>query len=748
MINIRESQQIFYNGGNEVVTIYRDADDANRIYIVPTPHFSVREVDGEPSRVFSLTTYENQDGAAGNCTFTVGLTVPPAALEAVRGELPNAEIAQFDWLSAQAFLIYNVGGKEMIQNAVPSMAGSNEATFSIDLPDQETVNAFEGAFEPGQTVSPFRVEFDVTTMAQLPAVDVTVTYDAQRAYEYEQSVDVQTDAWGTETSRRTTIREYLRMSDAGRVDVQWQTLPSDALRVRVEDWAWATLEGLVNQAADEAARTIGPGNEDQFSSVATSSFTRTYSENEVIEWVIQPTSQLPTFTSEESWEMHRSTVDNRRLITTFNLLQDFDAAGIDAVTLTVDYPTKPVGNSHVFSASAKSTSWVFEAPGAEVAGSFDPTYAFTYEVSYRDGTTFQSDPATTDATQVVVPLAALGIQEARFRGSNIDFENTIDHVEIHFFFATPGNQPNTVEVGTLRNNTDIITFTSRTKLPSANQYNYALVYVFEDGRTVRIDPVPVFPTQNQDMVTINSPFAERAIGFKVLNSSGAASIINASLSGTYVDQSVSGSRPAHDWNESYPPETAFAQSEVWKPLVLDNRAASYIEYRGTLLMMDEAGGFKQREINGFRTANSWANFANTSRNFSVTIDPRLIAWAEGIQAVETNAWTLTADGDKTAIQTRVFQPVTDAPDQAPHAQLASFLYPADQPSLTYYWSATYYHSDGTETYADKEASDSTVIMLPRDGSSSSLVALEVAVPSEALDRCDRMVTPALEAAEA
>ncbi|MBK7760336.1 MAG: hypothetical protein IPI35_28790 [Deltaproteobacteria bacterium] len=100
-------------------------------------------------RRFALVTYNKGDGAlTGFCTFTVKLEVPTAQVQALTAQIPGARLAQFDWQTATATLSYTVSGTSYTAAATPSRFGTQEATFSIALPDQATVNAFINAFSP------------------------------------------------------------------------------------------------------------------------------------------------------------------------------------------------------------------------------------------------------------------------------------------------------------------------------------------------------------------------------------------------------------------------------------------------------------------------------------------------------------------------------------------------------------------------------------------------------------------------
>ncbi len=204
MLNMLESRVFKYDDNRKEVTVYQDDEDLNKWYIVPEPRFAQSLVNGQSVTEFTLVQYMTQQGAAGTCTFTAELTVSPEALEAVYRNLGrDITLGQLDWQMAEAYFYYQASGEEKVLNVTPSLAGTNRSAFVVTLETQEEVNTFKNAFGPESgAVSPFRIDFDVTALARLQAVNAKVTYNSQLAFEYEKEIDVDKNVWGKVTSRR------------------------------------------------------------------------------------------------------------------------------------------------------------------------------------------------------------------------------------------------------------------------------------------------------------------------------------------------------------------------------------------------------------------------------------------------------------------------------------------------------------------------------------------------------------------
>jgi hypothetical protein len=731
MINIQNTKTIFYDQDKSQVTVYGDFDDPGKWYIVPAVQFA--RAAGTELPEFSLLEFDTNAGVQGLCSFTTELVVTPEAVQAVRNALGQGiTIAQFDWVSAQAFFNFQIAGEDQTINAVPSRYANNRAAFVITLPDQTWVNTFKAAFGPGQgSLSPFRVDYSVMALSKLPAVTVKVTYDSQIAFDYEKTVKVDRNVWGKETSRRSTIKEQLKQSDAGDTDVNWNvSKPSPEMQQRVLDWAWVTLEGLVEKAVDDAIRFVGEKNADQIQMSATQSFERTYSENQVIEWSILPFAQMPSFDAAQ-WSQVYKKGDNRSLAVSFTIRDSLAAAKIKSVQVNVKYPTKTTGNSFLFTPTTP-TSWTFTADGT---APFTAAYEYQYIVTYEEpGKTYTSPWIPSSDTMVVLPLTALGTQTAVFIGSNIPFD-VVDYVLIDFFFNLPSGD-NKHEQRKLVDNVTPLPIPSRTYLPSTNEYTYQLTYVMKDGKGVfLVGPQKLFPPQNSDLVTIFSPFQKTRFTLGVVNPPAALAVPRiqyVSLTAQYKDPQNNNFQE-NLWDFEVPADKTYLQGQPWQINIVQNPGAA-IEYNGVLLMSDG----DQRPINQIRTSNYAMNFSYKDMPFTAAFDPFQIDWAKVIK-VQVDLFTLkdnpssladilAAVPERTNIQSLQFM----KPEKGAAPSLYyTFLYPSAG-SPVYYYQATYYHATGPDTYVKETQSQGQTIVLPKDPTATQKAILRVEHPPAAL----------------
>ncbi len=747
MINIQDARVFTYDDGRKTVTVYRDFDEANKWYVVPTPRFARVTTDGKTVPAFSLTEYATNLGARGTVAMTVELDIAPDARAAAEKNLPAGSIfGQLDWVQAQAFLRFNLLGRETVLNTVPSLYGSNQATFVVELKSEAEVNTFKDAFKPGSGVAPtqFNIQYQVQTLSKLPGVLVTVNYDSTIAVDYQKRIDISRNVWGQETSRRASIQENLRSSDAGKVTISWSIPdPSEEFQQRVQNWAWVTLEGLVSKAMDDAMRNVGERNFDQFSLTSTASFSRTYSENQVIQWAITPSVFLSNFT-EEVWKVVYRKVDNRRLVVNFTILDSLAAAKIQSVALKINYPTAATGNTFTFRPN-NASSWTADFDGAKVGGEFDPNYTYEYTVTFDDGTPpFHEPPIASNNTQISLPVADLGIQSASFIGSNIDFTNSngVDFVLIDFFFHTPGDIPNTVEQKKMTDNATTITIPSRTHLRSANEYSYQLTYVMKNKSRFLVAPQAVFRPQNRELNTISSPFVGKQANVYVSNPEGVdPTIVAVDVVGQYSDPLNTASGLENGWNFEPLANKTFSAGTRWSFVAIANPNGSFISYSGTLFYDDGSTLDVDRiVISGTPSFTIQADL----RPFTVEIDPRLIAWESGVESVDVqmfisssellgkNTGTFGAAGDETSISVFTFLP----PQQDGTGKLLPvakqyymFKHKIDAPA-SYFWSARYFHKSGEKTVAATSDSANR-LTLPPDGKSGERIVNRVILPAAA-----------------
>ncbi|PYG90375.1 hypothetical protein LY28_00258 [Ruminiclostridium sufflavum DSM 19573] len=735
MINIQKSI-VFNYGDSQRVTVYGDFDDLNTWYIVPTPRFAIDKTIGQ--EMFTLREFVTDTGITGNCNFTVELYVSDEERSVVKQYLgQDIVFGQLNWVNITSFFTYDLKGEKQVANATPAQFAENQATFDIFLPDQEAVNCFKDAFGPGdQGVSPFFMQYEGMALSKLPAVDVTVKYDSVLAFEYEKTVEVDRNIWGKETSRKAAVKEYLKNSDAGNTDIKWNIPnPDEEMKQRVYDWAWITLEGLVNKAVDDAVKLLGEAHADQFSLNQTSSFSRNYKENQVVDFNVSPMgSQFKRF-NENEWEKHFSRVDNRSLTINFTIMDDLSQNKIKSVQVNVKYPTLQPEPSHTFT-QEDCSNWTLEADGYYEGGIFKASYQYQYIVTFEIETKltpYTSPWIPSENARVILPAAALGVQSATFRAANVDFDNAVNYVLLDFYYITPGNLPNKSEqIKIIENNKDY-KIVSRTGLPSTNPYSYALTYVLKNGRQYEVSPI----SSNSDTIVISSPFSTNQFNVYVNNNlpeDGGVQIKQVRIRATYDDYENGLTGLNNTWNFKPDLSMEYDEGEPWDLTVVENPNGSVVSLSGKLIYSDG----KVKSVNGLKNQTGFIDFSPISEIDTIEVDPSQIQWKEGVEQVRINFYQLKdspvkaadihsaradADSRKNLAQL-TFRPMHDA-EGAITGTVQKQYFDIDKPlddELVYYYDGTYYHSgDVPDSYIKEAQSSDLGIVLPKDGESEELV---------------------------
>jgi hypothetical protein len=385
----------------------------------------LRVDNGQPA--FNLTKYTgNGGGIAGICDFAVELYSPPEARRAAEEQIPGIQRwGQFTWVSGNVFFDYElpVDGTPAGQQAAvaPSLFGTNTARFQIELADEAQLNTFIAAFSGEGTLSSFTITYEMGVLTQLLGARATISYTASAAIDYERTYDTKKDTWGKEKQVLVDVKQNLKSSGAGDVQVTKGAGGTDELVQMVRDWAWSALESQVADAIETALRQA-EGNQNPISVV--SDINQTYAEDAVIEWSTPVSRLLPRFDA-DTWNKVYHEVDNRQLVVTFALAGDPTDANGDLlfgdVEVTVNYPTRTTDNTFVlgFRDGAESTV-TYTAPGG---GSFDPSFQYRYKVSFPGSAPpYVSDWIGSDESRVTLRPNLLGIRKVTFTGSGVPFE--------------------------------------------------------------------------------------------------------------------------------------------------------------------------------------------------------------------------------------------------------------------------------------------------------------------------------------
>lgn len=736
MLNIRDAKVITYDNNQKSVTVYQDFKDDNLCYVQPTPKFANQIVGDETIPIFSLLEYTVQSGDNhATCSFTVELAVSPEATQAVREALPNAIFGQFDWISADIFLSFTMDGEDYTFSVSPSLVGSNQAAFILDLNNSALVKFFIGNFGPGAPdISTLNISYDVVSLAKLQAVKATVKYDATKAIAYEKTVQTSKNMWGSVTSRRVTVRQNLKASDAGETILDWGIPdPSNEFQQRVNDWAFATLEGLVDQAVNDAVLQLGPNGADSYTSEYTASFSRSYEENQVIEWVIAPTDFLVAASISNNWDAHHQKVDFRRLVSNINVLGDMRAANVDSIDVTINYAD--VNKTHSFDANNES-SWTFDVEGRKNAeGNFDPEYGYTYKVNFTDGGSFTTEKVLTKETAVSITLADLGFVNVTFDGSNIDFE-TIDSVDVNFIFTTPKGSPNINKTQRITDDEPQTTFNSDVRIPGQNfTYTYGFVYTLKDAsQRYTMTPITNQGGASEGLVLIPSPFLTRP--FTTVTASGDDPCIkNVFLTATYDDHTNNFDQTA---DIIYEPETDGRQHS-FSVNVLNNPNGSFCRFNG-FIELDNNTDIIYTDIYLSGTSNI-LRIPKDKEPFSVKFDPRLIAWTD-VEVVLVNVFTIkdNAGVKLSDLHARGLEGIQDIMDDSISITFAApdenttggsppqyFTFNFDpEKGPVYYFTAEYFHKgDKVNTFVAKTKGNDRTRILPKDPTNTSKSLIQV-----------------------
>jgi hypothetical protein len=247
MLDIQNTRQLTVPG-QSAVTVYQDDTDSNLWYLPPIVTWATDPTTG--LQELSVIQYNQSAGAlSGFCRLTVQLTVDPVQAAALASQIPGSKLAQFDWISSQAFFTYTVDGKTTTIGSEPSGFGSQSATFSLPLPDQKSLTAFINAFSSGASGGTFSVSYQLAAQTRLPAVTVVSKFDSTLAYKYqvEHRFEIQTeyhsDTWGHHWSDQVLVyvgdfvHEMLSQTQASTITVTPGQALTPALLALVDEFS-------------------------------------------------------------------------------------------------------------------------------------------------------------------------------------------------------------------------------------------------------------------------------------------------------------------------------------------------------------------------------------------------------------------------------------------------------------------------------------------------------------------------------
>ena len=137
----------------------------------------------------------------------------------------------------------------------------------------------------------------------------------------------------------------------------------------------------------------------------------------------------------------------------------------------------------------------------------------------------------------------------------------------------------------------------------------------------------------------------------------------------------------------------------------------YMEYSGNII----AGG-KIRRIQAIRSSDGFINLSYNQMPFTASFDPFQVEWGT-VTKVQVDLFRKfgSSSDQKTDILSLQFM----QPPQGKPSEKQYYTFMADLNGgvidVEYYWSATYYHTAGPDTYAPQTGSELKSIVLPKDG---------------------------------
>ena len=641
MFDITTVREIDY-GSDKVVYVYQDHDNPKLWYMVPVP--TLRTVNGSPA--FSLVEYtKNGGGLSGLCTFEVELIQPLEARAAAEKELgDDISWGGFTWVGGSAYFYYDIEGETEVLAVEPTLYGTNVAAFQIPLETAEAFNTFKAAYSQGGGASPFRVEYDMQVLTKLLGAKATVKYVAEAAIHYEKTYKTVRDTWGNQKKVLQEVKQVLQQSGAGEVKVEMGAGSTPELEQRVRDWGWTTLENQVaNTVAAAATMATGPNPVS-----ATTSFEMSYVEDTVIDWSTPVSTFMRKF-SEEEWKKLFIQVDNRKLAVTFSLIGQLtrtdDGSPIaESVTITVDYPTRKTDNTFTLIVSdGDQSSKIYEAPGDFEGGTFNPEFAYSFVINFKDGKSYQSDQITTTDTQINITPNVFGTRQVSFIGQNVPFVNgstgTVKEVNIDFFFAPPAGSPAIVQTKTMTANDqeNAVTFDSYYNLPIGQAYTYRLRYQMSDNSEVVSQPPGALSSApdntnsgNADIVFVQDPkglftqFTLRAFNYP----NEKANLVLVDVNAQYFDRANDPNSWLFEnaWS-NWQPEGFLSFAEPrWNFQAIDNSNSAYYNISGKIFYDDGT----EFTLSSYRQSSEYKTLTitNTIENYSVLVDTSLIDWTQ------------------------------------------------------------------------------------------------------------------------
>jgi hypothetical protein len=585
MLNLDNLQQI------EGLSVYGDDTHPDTFYIIPDqPRFRIDDVTKKP--VFKFIKYKmpvgRADGSKGGgfVIFDSNFVVPDdkmkkiqAALDAqlqnsgwkqADGQPMKSKIGRLTFSSGKATLqLLDSGGAlvSKIENAsAPSLYGSLICSFTAELtPEGATV--VEAAMKSSGGVA--QVIYELHCAATLPPITGRVWFYASKFYSFYQSVDKSGGSWdSSDNTEVDKMRESFTSSQAGGVEFDFSHLdisnPDEAQKTKdaITNWGWSQIDQAVKtavlpdiKAADDRGDHGMEHIQKMQSTWESSSFNRTISEKEAVDFHIIPQGTLPNITDMGfKWQDYFLEVDANdpffaQVNATVAVDADFDRFGIDSVDVHLEYTkTNP----------ATIKDFHFKKPddvGAFVSDTAngDMNYAYSFVVNYKDQSQPYQFPLTaTNKGHITIDANQLGILFVEMSVGSVDFAKTPQvQVAIRYPDTDANGQPISQQF-TFDKDKKSDHMVAVILKPVTKPYQYQITYIMADGTQVVTDW-----TDNQSsQLYLNSPFVLATYSF-LAEGDFANSIDNIFLKMQYTDSAnkiaqdsdflFTAANRSHDW---------------------------------------------------------------------------------------------------------------------------------------------------------------------------------------------------------
>jgi hypothetical protein len=532
----------------EGITVYGDDRDFAVFYAVPEmPRFRVDD-NGVPSFRFLKYRHpiDREDGAKGGgfAFFDTEFTLTPekretvvAALQAQVDANPRARLARgrqvelgmITYTRGTAKLLLEESNGTLVEAVhgagKPSLFGRNIAAFMVEL-SPEGATLFEQALQgAGGAV---QVVYDLYFWAKLPPLTARAWFEAEKFYEYEQTVTIDWKLYGDDSYRESITEEFRDEETMGvecnfdfalpdpqedaklkeKIRARMQRSLDDAiLRKAIPDIdQWPLDQRGVPKNIEELSRTM------EVTKVA--SFEMHYRENTAIEWNMAPQGTLPNITSLTDaagnaikWADHFAEIDLddpffKQLTVTVGVNASFGDLPIHSVEVHLEYH---VGDKHTVE------EWSFtSADDLEVFRTYIENdtweYTFWYEVNF-EGTsqTYRSEPEVTNERVLTINVDDLGVLAVEIVAGDIDFD-TVRSAQLTMRYEPAGGTP-IEEQFVLDEDRTSHSFRRPLFEPRRTPYRFRIDYFLADGQRIIGD----WETTSRSPLLVNDPFGRPTV---------------------------------------------------------------------------------------------------------------------------------------------------------------------------------------------------------------------------------------------